>query len=62
MADFKTEISRNYSTIVVVISCPSRADLDEYLDAEFPSEPAFRDLLKGCEWTNVTGELIGGLF
>ena len=38
MADFQTEISRDYTTIIVVISCLSREGLDDYIEDDFPNE------------------------
>ena len=54
IADFQTEISRNYTRIIVVISCPSREDLDDYIEDDFFENPTLRELLKDCEWEDVT--------
>ena len=54
MTDYQTEISRNYTTIIVVISCPSQDDLDDYIEDDFLENPIFKELLKDCEWEDVT--------
>jgi hypothetical protein len=61
MADFQTEIARNFTTVVVVISCESREKLPEYVQDEFHDTPNFAKLLQTCEWEDVTLDKTQGI-